>query len=120
MTDKENLLAVGCLILAVGFNGVLLLTNYWSVAAHQFYAYQKLNNSQIELCTHVKAVVCNKKQNTTKMFIVPLIVQSVQLVPGKINKSNQVELQKKKFIFSTDKKMFQSIPYPIKDTISFY
>ena len=50
--------------------------------------------------------MCNKKQNTTKMFIVPLIVQSVQLVPGKINKSNQVELQKKKFIFSTDKKMF--------------
>jgi hypothetical protein len=45
MTDKENLLAVGCLILAVGFNGVLLLTNYWSVAAHEFYAYQKLNNN---------------------------------------------------------------------------
>ena len=58
------------------------------------------------MCTHVKAVVCNKKQNTTKMFIVPLIVQSVQLVQGKINKSNQVELQKKKFIFSTDKKIF--------------
>lgn len=77
MSDKENLLAVGCLILAVGFNGVLLLTNYWSVGAHEFYAYQKLSNNQIELCTHVKAVVCNKKQNTTKMFIVPLIVQSV-------------------------------------------
>ena len=45
MTDKENLLAVGCLILAVGFNGVLLLTNYWSVAAHEFYAYKKLNNN---------------------------------------------------------------------------
>ncbi len=61
MTDKENLLAVGCLILAVGFNGVLLLTNYWSVAAHEFYAYKKLTNNQIEVCTHVKAVVCNKK-----------------------------------------------------------
>ena len=58
------------------------------------------------MCTHVKAVVSNKMQNTTKMFIVPLIVQSVQLVQGKINKSNQVELQKKKFIFSTDKKIF--------------
>ena len=45
MTDKENLLAVGCLILAVGFNGVLLLINYWSVAAHEFYAYRKLNNN---------------------------------------------------------------------------
>lgn len=74
MTDKENLLAVGCLILAMGFNGVLLLTNYWSVAAHEFYAYKKLKNDSIELCTHVKAIVCNKKQNTTKKFIVPLIV----------------------------------------------
>jgi hypothetical protein len=42
MTDKENLLATGCLILAVGFNGVLLLLNFWSVAAHEFYAYSSL------------------------------------------------------------------------------
>jgi cation-transporting ATPase 13A1 len=42
------------------------------------------------------------------------------LAPGKINKSNQVELQKKKFIFSTDKKIFTSIPYPIKESIEFY
>ncbi len=42
MTDKENLLAVGCLILAVGCNGVLLLLNYWSVAAHELYAYRSL------------------------------------------------------------------------------
>lgn len=66
MTDRENLLAVGCLILAIGFNGVLLLLNYWSVAVHEFYAYQRLSNSQIELCTHIKARVINKKQNTTK------------------------------------------------------
>lgn len=42
ITDKENLLAVGCLILAVGFNGVLLLLNFWSVAAHEFYAYRTI------------------------------------------------------------------------------
>ena len=29
-------------------------------------------------------------------------------------------MQKKKFIFSTDKKMFSQIPYPIKDQIRFY
>jgi magnesium-transporting ATPase (P-type) len=66
MTDKENLLAVGCLILAVGFNGVLLLLNFWSVAAHEFYAYGSLPDKAIEQCTHVKAKVDNKKQNTTK------------------------------------------------------
>lgn len=120
MTDKENLLAIGCLILAVALNGVLLLLNFWSVAAHEFYAYSALASNQIEKCTHVKAKVVNKKQNTVKQFIVPLIVQSVQLAPGKINKSNQVELQKKKFIFSQDKKTFTQIPYPVKDTIELY
>jgi hypothetical protein len=74
MTDKENLLAVGCLILAVGTNGVLLLLNFWSVAAHELYAYKSLQANMIEKCTHVKAKVVNKKQNTTKYFIVPLIV----------------------------------------------
>lgn len=48
ITDKENLLAVGCLIIAMGLNGVLLLMNYWSVAAHEFYAYKRLRNDQIE------------------------------------------------------------------------
>jgi hypothetical protein len=77
MSDKENLLAVGCLILAVAVNGVLLLLNFWSVAAHEFYAYSSLQPHQIEKCTHVKAKVENKKQNTIKQFIVPLIIQSV-------------------------------------------
>lgn len=66
MTDKEDLLAVGCLILAVGTNGVLLLLNFWSVAAHEFYAYASLPDSAIDRCTHVKAKVENKKQNTKK------------------------------------------------------
>lgn len=88
MADKENLLAVGCLILAVGCNGVLLLLNFWSVAAHELYAYRSLQPHQIDKCTHVKARVDNKKQNTSKQFIVPLIVQSVQLAAGKVNKAN--------------------------------
>jgi len=120
MADKENLLAVGCLILAVGTNGVLLLLNFWSVVAHEFYAYSSLPDNAIEKCTHVKAKVDNKKQNTTKQFIVPLIVQSVQLAEGRINRSNQVELQKKKFIYNQERKTFTQIPYPVKETIEFY
>ena len=44
MTDKENLLATGCLILAIVFNGVLLLLNKWSVAAHEIFAYRFLKH----------------------------------------------------------------------------
>lgn len=40
--NMENILAVGCLILTVAFNGVLLLSNYWAIAAHEFFAYRKL------------------------------------------------------------------------------
>jgi len=72
MGNMENILAVGCLILAVAFNGVLLLSNYWSIAFNEFFGYAKLNNDQIELCSHVKAIVTNKKQHTTKRFIVEL------------------------------------------------
>lgn len=120
MADKENLLAVGCVILASAVNGVLLLLNFWNVAAHEFYAYSHLKPTQIEQCTHVRATVINKKQNTKKQFIVPLIVQQVLLDGGKVNKSNQVELQKKKFIFNTERKTFSQIPYPVTDTIDFY
>ena len=72
MTDKENLLATGMLILAIFVNGVLLLLNHWSVQAHQFYAYTVLPDAAIERCTHVKAKIFNPKQNTRKQFIVPL------------------------------------------------
>lgn len=61
MTNMENIMAIGCLILAVAFNGVLLLSNFWSVAAHEFFAFRVV--TQIADCTHVKAIVNNPKQN---------------------------------------------------------
>jgi cation-transporting ATPase 13A1 len=42
------------------------------------------------------------------------------LAEGKINKSNQVELQKKKFIYNQERKSFSQIPYVVKETIEFY
>lgn len=48
MADKENLLATGMLILTIFVNGVLVLLNFWSVQAHQFYAYAQLRPDQIE------------------------------------------------------------------------
>ena len=98
MMDKENLIATGCLILTIFVNGVLLLLNYWSVAAHQFYAYSTLADNQIEKCTHVLARVTNQKQNTKKQFITPLLLQQIG-IQGKISKSFQIEIQKKRFMY---------------------
>jgi hypothetical protein len=53
----------------------------------------------------VRVKVINKKQNTIKRFIVPLMIKSV-IIEGKVNKAQQIEVQKKKFIFKKDKKTF--------------
>ena len=42
LTDKEDLMAIGMLVLGIMFNGVLLLSNFWSVEANEFFAYAKL------------------------------------------------------------------------------
>ena len=52
---------MGCLVLAVLINGVLLLNNYWSVAYHETIAYQALKGTEIERCTHVRTTINNKK-----------------------------------------------------------
>ena len=61
LTDKEDLMAIGCLVLAILLNGVLLLNNYWSVAYHETIAYQSLPGHEIERCSHVRTTINNKK-----------------------------------------------------------
>ena len=61
LTDKEDLLAIGCLVLAILVNGVLLLCNFWSVSYHETIAYQALDNRQIDQCTHIRVRIDNKK-----------------------------------------------------------
>ena len=48
LTDKEDLLAIGMLVLGILFNGVLLLSNFWSVDANEFFAYANIKEDQIE------------------------------------------------------------------------
>lgn len=72
-------MAIGMLVLGIMFNGVLLLSNFWSVDAHEFFAYAKLQSNQIESCTHVKVRIHNKKQNVIKRYIVPLMTKSIEL-----------------------------------------
>jgi hypothetical protein len=106
--------------LSLAVNGVLVLANFWSVAWNEFCAFSSLAEHEIEQCTHVRVKVDNRKQNTVKRFIVPLMTKSVIIASGKVNKANQIEIQKKKFIYSKDKKTFTQIPYPISETIGYY
>jgi hypothetical protein len=118
--DKEDLLASVSFILSIAVNGVFVLCNFWSVNWNEFCAYAQLADDQIEKCTHVRVNVDNRKQNTIKRFIVPLIVRSVILENQAVNKANQIEIQKKKFIYNKGKKTFTVIPYPIDESIGYY
>ena len=86
--DKEDLMASVCFILSIAVNGVFILANFWSVGWNEFCAYATIGEDKIDDCTHVKVKVDNRKQNTIKRFIVPLLVKSVMIASGKVNKAN--------------------------------
>ena len=50
----------------------------------------------------------------------PIIVKTMEISPGNVIIAHQVEVQKKKFSYSKDKKTFTQIPYPVDDAIEFY
>jgi hypothetical protein len=75
MVDMEDLAGVGCMILSIVFNGVLLLLNFWSVSIHEFFAYNTLDMADIKNCTDVRVRIDNQKQKTIKRFIVPLLIK---------------------------------------------
>merc|ERR1712166_893566 len=59
MTDMEDLMAVGMLILAITFNGVLLLLNFWSVNIHELFGFVQVAPAKIGDCTHVRVTMTN-------------------------------------------------------------
>lgn len=120
LTDKEDLLAMASLIFGCLLNSVFLLCNYWSVAYNTAIAYQTLKANQVDKCSHVKVCIDNKKQNQKKEFIVPIIEKALEVSAGNFVRAYQVEVQKKKFSYSNDKKTFSQIPYPTDDCIEFY
>ena len=84
LTDKEDLLAMGCMVMAVLVNGVLLLANHWSVAYHETIAYKSLDARQVDTCSHVRVRIDNKKQNIVKRFIVPILKKTMEIKPGNV------------------------------------
>jgi hypothetical protein len=51
---------------------------------------------------------------------VPLLSESVEISPGKLQSVYNIEIMKKRMLWSNDKRTFQGIPYPVKETIEFY
>lgn len=79
------------MVLAILFNGVCLLNNYWSVAYHQAIAYKSLSGHEIDKCTHVRVIIDNKKQSIVKKFIVPILIKTMDL-DGNVIVAHQVEV----------------------------
>ena len=107
--DWEHLLATVCLILSVTLVCLIFLLNYWSVNAHVFLSYQTLPNndkSTIEICTHVRIRLENRKQHTVKRYIVPIIINKVATSSGIVNKVYQLEFSKKRLLYSSERKTF--------------
>ena len=85
---------------------LLFLINFWSVNYNVIIAYNKLMPGQIENCTHVKIRLENKKQHTIKRYIVPIMRNEVITGSGQANKTHQIEFNKKKLLYKSDKKTF--------------
>ena len=82
--------------------------------------FSTLRPGQMDKCTHVKVVLENLKQHSTKRYIVPIITNSISTQAGLVNKTYQIEVSKKRFLYNSEKKTFTHIPYPIKEPIEIY
>ena len=108
------------MLAAVTFVMLLFLMNFWSVNANVFLEYSTLNPGQIDKCTHVKVKLENKKSHTVRRYIVPIIINSIATQSGLVNKTYQIEISKKRLLYSNDRKTFTYIPFPIKEPIEIY
>ena len=52
--------------------------------------------------------------------MVPIKTVSLEVTPGNLQTVYSIEIMKKRMIWSNERKTFQAIPYPTKDTIEFY
>jgi len=53
-------------------------------------------------------------------MIVPLLTESVEISPGKLQTVYTIEVMKKRMLWSNESRTFKGIPYPVKECISFY
>ena len=116
--DREELVPVLCFMLAIIAHSLLFFVNFWSADINVFFAYSKIDD--IQECSDIWIKLENKKQQTIKTMVVPRLSLSVEITPGKLQTVYSLEYLKKRMLWSNEKKIFQGIPYPVKETIGFY
>ena len=105
-------------MLAIIAHSLLFFVNFWSADINVFFAYSKIDD--IQECSDIWIKLENKKQQTIKTMVVPRLSLSVEITPGKLQTVYSLEYLKKRMLWSNEKKIFQGIPYPVKETIGFY
>ena len=105
-------------MLAIICHSLLFFVNFWSADINVFFAYSKIED--IQESTDIWIRLENKKQQTVKTMVVPKLSMSVEITPGNLQTVYSLEIMKKRMLWSNEKKIFQGIPYPVKETIEFY
>lgn len=119
--DREELVPVLCFMAAVTFHSLMFFINFWNADINILFCYNKLgDNDELASCTDVWVKIENKKQETTKKIIVPLLSESVEISPGQLQTVYNVEVMKKRMLWSNEARTFRAIPYPVKDSVEFY
>mmetsp|Transcript_16379 Transcript_16379/g.27725 ORF Transcript_16379/g.27725 Transcript_16379/m.27725 type:complete len:211 (+) Transcript_16379:130-762(+) len=118
--DREELVPVLCFMLWATFHSLMFFVNFWSADMNVHFAYSKLKEDAIQECSHVWVKLENLKQGTIKKFVVPIKTVSIEVSPGNLQTVFSIEIMKKRMLWSNDKKTFQGIPYPTKETLEFY
>lgn len=59
--DREELVPVLSLMLAITFHSLLFFVNFWSADINVFFAYRTLSNNDINNCTDIWVKIINTK-----------------------------------------------------------
>jgi hypothetical protein len=59
--DREELVPVICLILAITFHSLMFFINFWNADINVLFAFSKLSEGEISECTHIWVKIVNKK-----------------------------------------------------------
>jgi len=119
--DREELVPVLSLMAAVTFHSLMFFINFWNADINVMFCYTNFGEGgDITTASHIWVKIENKKQDTVKKIIVPVLTESVEIAPGKLQTVYNIEIMKKRMLWSNEKGAFQSIPFPIKENIEFY
>ena len=119
--DREELMPVLSFMLAITFHSLMFFINFWNADISIIIQYNKLSDDEeLGACSHIWVQMENKKMESIKKLIVPLVMESHEITPGNLKTVYSIEIMKKSMHWDNSRRTFRSIPYPVKDTIGFY